>query len=143
MPPAAEPASPLTPASRVSAVPAAANSSQPVVTEASPPSRTLTANERAAACREIGLFLRRCLAGEHRGASGRDRIPQASRYWLVLRDFAGANLEPAVVCHRFADCARLCKRGSDLGDSICIGLPARQDIIAVAAAVDVALPASW
>ena len=134
---------PLTPASRASAAPAAVNSGQPLGAEASPPVRTLTANERAAACREIGLFLRRCLAGEHRGASGRDRIPQSSRYWLVLRDFAGATIEPAVVCHRFADCARLCKRGSDLGDSICIGLPARQDIIAAAAAADIALPASW
>ena len=140
--PAAEPASPLTPASRASAAPAAVNSGQPLGAKASLPVRTLTANES------------RCVSGNRvvpptlpcgrasRGFGAR-QIPQSSRYWLVLRDFAGANIEPAVVCQRFADCARLCKRGSDLGDSICIGLPARQDIIAVAAAADIALPASW
>ena len=89
---------------------------------------------------EIGLFLRKCLSNE---ASGRDWLGTASRYWLVLRDFEGRDLSPPFVCNRFSGCAELCKRGSDLGDSVCIGLPVRQDVIAVAAAAGVDLPRRW
>ena len=110
----------------------------------SPPRPHITAAERAAACREIGLFLRRCLEGEHRGASGRDRLRGLqSRYWLVVRDFAGFTHRPVTVCSSFADCARLCKQGGDCGESIFIGLPARQDIIAVCSAASFNLPSSW
>ena len=103
----------------------------------------ISASERAAACRERGLFLRRALDGQHRGASGRDRLPLQSRFWIVARDFGGNPLVPVRVCRSFADCARLCKQGSDLGDSVCVGLPARQDIIAVCSAAGLALPDSW
>ena len=48
----------------------------------STPLQPPSASERAAACREIGLFLRRCLSGEHR-----DWLATASRYRFVLRDF--------------------------------------------------------
>ena len=106
-------------------------------------SAALSASERAAACREIGLFLRRALDGQHRGASGRDRLPLQSRFWIVARDFGGNPIVPVRVCKSFADCARLCKQGSDLGDSVCVGLPARQDIIAVCSAAGLALPDSW
>ena len=73
-------------------------------TVASPSQRQISAAQRAAACREIGLFLRRCQAGEHRGASGRVRIPLPSRLWLVLRNFEGSDLTPCVVCSRWAVC---------------------------------------
>ena len=118
-------APPTTPRVGASGLPSAwaSPAASPPASQASP---GLSAAERAAACREIGLFLRRCLAGDHRGASGRDRLNLASRLWIVVRDFEGV-----IVCKRFSDCAALCKRGSDLGDSICIGLPARQDVIAV------------
>ena len=102
-----------------------------------------SAEQRAAACREIGLFLRRAVSGQHRGASGRDRLNQQSRLWLVVRDFRGELKDPVVVCNRFSQCAQLCKQGSDCGDSVFVGLPARRDVIAVCAAGGFQLPASW
>ena len=111
---------------------------------ASPPdSRALTPRARAAACREIGLFLRRARDGEHRGASGRDRLAGSSRYWVVVRDFSGVLQEPVGIYSRFADCKSLVKRGVDLGDSVCIGLPSRGDVIAVLNAADIPLPDGW
>ena len=82
-----------------SAYPAPAS---PTPTVASPSQRQLSAAQRSAACREIGLFLRRCLAGEHRDSSGRHRIPLPSRFWAVLRDFEGNDLRPCVVVSRWA-----------------------------------------
>ena len=83
------------------------------------------AQSHAAACREIGLFLRRCLAGVHRGASGRDPgITQASRSWIIARDFHGSDFQ-TVVATRFSEAARPCKQGSECGDSVfvCVPLP--------------------
>ena len=100
-------------------------------------------SDRAAACREIGLFLRRALSGQHRGTSGRDRLQLQSRLWLVVRTFEGNECSPAIVCTKFSECAALCKRGSDCGDSVFVGLPARRDVLAVAAAAQLTLPASW
>ena len=57
--------------------------------------------------------------------SGRNRLPQASRYWIVAKDFHGTPLSPAVVCNRFSATERLCKVGGDLGDSVFVGVPAR------------------
>ena len=104
---------------------------------------SVPAGERAAACREIGLFLRRALDGVHRGSSGRDRLPLQSRYWIVVRDFSGAVFSPIKVCRNFSECAACCKRGPDCGESIFVGLPARQDILSVCAAANLSLPASW
>ena len=73
---------------------------------------SVTPVEHLAACREIGLVLRRAFEGAHRGPSGRDRIPLASRLWLVARDCQGEDLVPAVVCHKFS-VRCLCKRGAD------------------------------
>ena len=102
-----------------------------------------SSSSRGAACREIGLFLRRCLAGEHRGQSGRDRLPGGSRFWLVARDYSGVVFSPVRVFSRFADCKQIVKVGSDLGESVCIGLPSRGDVIAVCAAADLLLPPQW
>ena len=59
-----------------------------------------TPSSRGAACREIGLFLRRCLNGEHRGASGRDRLPGGSRFWVVAKDYHGCVLSPVQVLNQ-------------------------------------------
>lgn len=40
---------------------------------------------RISAARSVGQFLKRAVLGEPRGESGRDRIRQASRYWIVVR----------------------------------------------------------
>ncbi|CAE7507505.1 unnamed protein product [Symbiodinium necroappetens] len=56
----------------------------------------------AGSTEEVGLFLRRCLNGEPRGTSSRDRLQLASRPFV--------------------------KQGSDCGDSIFVGLPTKGDI---------------
>ena len=48
-----------------------------------------------------------------------------SRYWIVTRDFKGELLHPVGIYARFGDCKALVKRGSDLGASVCIGVPSR------------------
>ena len=103
----------------------------------------LTPRSRGAACREVGLFLRSATDGAHRGPSGRERLPGGSRYWIVTRDYDGELLDPVGVFTRFADCKALVKRGSDLGASVCIGVPSRGDLIAVCAAAGIALPSQW
>ena len=55
----------------------------------------LTWLEREAICDEIAAFIRRSLAGDHRVASGRDRIPLPSRIWLVFKDFNGETYRPS------------------------------------------------
>ena len=47
--------------------------------------RPLPRSERDRACVQIGRFISNSLAGRHRGASGRDLLPQGSKYWLVCR----------------------------------------------------------
>ena len=51
------------------------------------PEQSWTFREEVA--REIGAFVRRALAGEYRGQSGRNRITLASRIYLIFRDKAG------------------------------------------------------
>ena len=50
---------------------------------------------RASAAADVGRFLARACAGENRGASGRDRIQLASRYYIVLAGFDGIVFEEA------------------------------------------------
>lgn len=102
--------------------------------------RSLPRTERDTACREIGLWLLRNLAGDHRGTSGRDRLPQGSRLWLVARDFEGNTFNPPRVYTSFPQAKAITKRGSDLGASVLIGLPSRADLDAVLAATDWAAP---
>ena len=99
------------------------------VATASPPRASLTDPEvgqdpvRAAAAPEIGAFLRRAYNGEHRGASGRDKVSQASHYYIVLAPYTGDRFATARVYSKFAPVKALCKRGPDAGRSVFIGLP--------------------
>ena len=122
-------------------------SSSPSVTRAARPVSASTSaptpSERSAACREIGLWLRRATDGQHRGPSGRDRIPQSSRYWVITRDVYGNLVSPIAVVSRFADCKPLVKRGNELGEAVFVGLAARGDVIQVCAAGGFTLPSEW
>ena len=95
---------------------------------ASVPAATQLETSRAAAARQIGQFLRRAVSGHRRGSSGRDLIPQASRYWLVVRSFDEEVFDPVRVYSKWEKAKPVVKRGSDLGDSVFIGLPALEDI---------------
>ena len=50
--------------------------------------------EREEIAEGIGLWIRRCLEGGHRGPSGRDRNPLQSRLWLVIRSIEGEDFNP-------------------------------------------------
>ena len=97
------------------------------VTEAVGYPPVLTWEERETICDQIGVWVRRTLLGHHRGSSGRDRIPLASRIWIVFQDFYGNRLEPIRVFHRFCDCREVVKRGSNCGSSIFVGLPSQRE----------------
>eukprot|EP00438_Fugacium_kawagutii_P014589 Skav231488 [mRNA] locus=scaffold820:416816:419018:+ [translate_table: standard] len=61
---------------------------------AAPSGETGSDSERAAAARSVGAFLRRSLAGDHRGESGRDRVQLQSRIYILCKDLAGNTYNP-------------------------------------------------
>ena len=61
----------------------------------------------------------------------------------MVRNFDGEVFSPVVVCSRYAACASHCKRGTELGDSVFIGVPARSDVIAVCTAEGFDLLCGW
>jgi hypothetical protein len=69
----------------------------------------------------IGRFLLRCVRGEHRGTSGRDRLKLQNRLYVILADFEGNLLSDPQVEFSFAPVKALCKRGGDPGRAIFVG----------------------
>lgn len=107
-----------------------------------PAPAVLTWGQREEIARELGAWLRRALEGEHRQASGRDRLPLASRYYLVVKDYVGTTYEhPILVFNRFSRVRDLCQRGTDWSDSIFIGVPSQREGQIVAAAAGLTWPA--
>ena len=104
--------------------------------------RLLSWEQREAICEEIGQYIRRALAGGHRGASGRDKIVLPSRLWLVFRDYEGLEYRPVLVCHSFSECKNHVKRGEDCGESVFIGLPSEREGRRVAGVAGVPWPSS-
>ena len=91
--------------------------------------------DRASVAREVGLFLRRCLSGEHRGTSGRSKVKVASSVYLVCQDWDRKAYNPPLVFHRWSEVRNLCTRNRDFGSSIFVGLPTDLEaVIAVEAA---------
>lgn len=84
-------------------------------------------SERQAACRVIGRWVTRCLAGENAGASGRERIQQSSRYYLIFKDFDHQVYNPPLVFTSWSQCKSLVVRSGQSGDSIYIGLPSQEE----------------
>eukprot|EP00438_Fugacium_kawagutii_P029669 Skav210992 [mRNA] locus=scaffold2325:30524:39491:+ [translate_table: standard] len=80
--------------------------------------------ERRLIALEVGAFLRRCLDGLPRGVSGRDRVPLASRLYVLCRDLSGQLYNPVRVFKQFAQIKPLVKEGNNTcGDSVFIGFP--------------------
>ena len=101
---------------------------------------SLTWLERENICDRIAEYIRRALRGDHRGESGRDRIPLASRIWRVFRDFEGVVYQPVRVCRTFGECRALVKRGESCGDSVFVGLPSEREACRVAGVSGVGWP---
>lgn len=99
--------------------------------------------QREALCERIGSFLRRSLEGDHRGSSGRDLNPLASRYWLVARGIDNTLYDPPRVFRTWGSAKGLVKRGSEVGNSVFVGLPSEHEVTLVVQAAELRLPAAY
>lgn len=118
---------------------------EPASSEPSPQqgAKAYTWEFREEVAREIGRFLRRCLSGESRGNSGRDRLKGLqSRYYLVVRDIEGKCYDPVLVLGRFSRVKDLCYRDGSWGDSIFIGVPSQAEASLAASAAGLRWPAA-
>lgn len=82
---------------------------------------------RISAAEEAGAFIQRSLAGDHRGTSGREKVPFASRYYLLFRDYQGNCFNPIQLHRSWASIKPLVKPNNHCGDSIFIGWPTLQE----------------
>ena len=97
---------------------------------------------RLALAKEIGKFLRRAVAGQPRGSSGRDRLKLQNRCYLVVADFEGKLFAEPKFLTSFQEVKAICKRGSEAGDSVFVGLPTKWEARAALIAGDFPLPAA-
>ena len=101
------------------------------------PRRSLELSEtRREAAVSVGQFFRRCLQGQPRGLSGREKVDLASRVYVLVRDFEDKIYDPVRVFNRWGDIKPLVSRaGNQLGDSVFAGFTTVQEAqIAVASA---------
>lgn len=109
----------------------AKSSSYPSPSPVSPTAFSLP-RDRQLILGQIGVWIRSCLDGTRRGLSGREKIKEGNRVYLVFRDHSGKLHNPVGVFTKFAEVARIVKPTGDVGSSIFIGLPAEEDARLVA-----------
>lgn len=91
----------------------------------------------------IGSWIRGALSGVIRGTSGRENIPQASRYYLVFRDAEGNSFNPPKVFQTWAAAKPLCLSGRELAvDAVFVGLPSKAESRIVVVAAGCEIPAA-
>lgn len=106
------------------------------------PAPSVTWEERDQIADGIGRYLARAVAGEHRGTSGRDRVPLGSKLWIVVRDYAGQIYTPVRVSRSWGTVKPLVKPGgADPGDSIFVGVPSEREARRAVAAAGLVFPA--
>ena len=96
--------------------------------------------ERVLVAEEAGQFIQRALAGDHRGRSGREKVRQASRFYLLFRDFQGTSFDPIQVHRSWGSIKPLVKPNGRCGDSVFIGWPTLQEARICCAAAGVNWP---
>lgn len=90
---------------------------------------------RIECAQQVGSWLRRCLAGQHRGSSGRDRVKLQNKVYLVVRDKDHRIYNPPLVLHSWVETKGLVWCGRSPGESIFVGLPSLKEArIAISAA---------
>lgn len=102
-------------------------STRPPATAAPADPVVLSWTDREAVCRGIGQWVRRCLEGQFRGPSGRDRIPLQSRFWVVVRGIDNREYDPPLVFSSWSSAKGLVKIGAQTGDSIFYGVPSKRE----------------
>lgn len=88
----------------------------------------------------VGAFLRRSLAGDHRGTSGREHLRLASRLWIVVRSITGEVFSPVRIFRSWGRAKELVKVGNSVGDSIFVGLPSEREARVCIQAADLVYP---
>ena len=84
---------------------------------------------REQVARQIGEFLRRAVAGDHRRGSGRDQLRGLqSRLYIIVRDFSGkVTTSPVRVTSKFGKVKELCYKSGSWGDSVFVGIPTAEE----------------
>lgn len=100
-------------------------------------------SHREAAARDIGKWIRRCLNGQPRGLSGRERVAERSRLYLVVRNFHHQVFDPPQVFDTWSRAAEEVTQRGQPGDSIFVGLPSKEECRIVVEEAGLQLPASW
>lgn len=100
--------------------------------------------ERRAVAVEVGQFLSRALAGEHRGPSGRSKLPLASRIYVLARDINLVTYDPVQVHRSFASLRPFVKdRNEECGDSVFAGFPSAWEAKVAVEAAGLRWPADY
>ena len=95
---------------------------------------------RIALAQGIGHFLRRCLSGEPRGTSGREKLKLQNRYYIICADLDGRRLSDPLFVDNSATVKQLCKRGPSAGDSVFVGVATKWEAKLVFQAADLRVP---
>ncbi|CAE7929268.1 unnamed protein product [Symbiodinium necroappetens] len=102
-------------------------------------------NLRQQVADEIGAYLKRCLAGNNRGSSGREKVNLANRIYVVVRDKDDRIYDPVRVCHSWRDTQPLVTLGPgpgrQFGDSVFVGFPSQWEAKRAVAAAGLSWPA--
>ena len=101
------------------------------------------APERLEAAKQIGAWVKRCLRGEPRGLSGREKIGVASRFYIVVRGFDLTTYNPPKVFSSWGEAKSLTHRLGQPGDSVFVGVPTRAEVRAVCAAAGIEVPTAF
>jgi len=92
------------------------------------PSGGLNWKQREDIADEVGQFIGRSIRGEHRGCSGRNKLPISSKYWIIARDYSGQIYDPVKVVRSWSSCRVLCKPNNvECGDSVFVGFPSERE----------------
>ncbi|CAE7391577.1 ANK3, partial [Symbiodinium necroappetens] len=94
---------------------------------------------------DIGAYIQRCLSGNNRGSSGRERVNLASRIYVIASDAAGNLYDPVRVENTWRDTQPLVTvgpgPGKQFGDSVFVGLPSKWEAKRAVAAAGLRWPA--
>lgn len=114
------------------------------VTAVEAPAPTRSVNgipvERLALAQSIGRWVKRCLRGEHRGLSGREKVNLQSRVYLVFRGVDCTVFNPPQVFFTLCEAKPFCKTSAGPGDSVYIGLPSKTEAVEVINAAELEIP---
>ncbi len=98
--------------------------------------------ERIECALQIGAWLRRSLAGLHRGSSGRDKIKLQNKIYVVVRDKNNRVHNPPLIFYSWVEAKNLVWIGRSPGESIFVGLPSSKEAKIAISAADLELPSA-